>query len=412
NVEYTEFQRPAEPSEKPVGSLIMEATYGDTPSREERNERVNRLIELLSKYTEQGKFVFLPVFAKGRFDEVVSIVDKAIGEGRIRVPAIALGMGTEISAMMGRRFQHVRLLTSEDLREIGSDVTQSIKMVMDKPLIVIASSGFLDKGVSEQLISEAIKRSNVVVIKTGYAPPFSMAGRLTKKGDKISIIHGEEVTIECDVENVSLSAHAAMDDILNLILKQNPHDVIFIHRESKLSELKKKLSEHNIFATAPPDLAMVFTYGHYVDNIWDRNAEAEAEAEDTVMYQCECGAKFQNWSAAMMHINATGHRIIDRTSVFVFKNPKMNMLPEKYSRRIREKTRIEDRLFVRADFTDEEAKKIAEEIGAESVEKQSLVINARMNFPAFVAFATEKVSEFLGVDLVTPHTVKRNLPFG
>ncbi len=408
NVEHTEFQEPAEPAKKPVGSLIIEATYGDTPAREEREERVNRLIEMLASYTEQGKFVFLPVFAKGRFDEVVSIVDKAIGEGRINANALALGMGTEISFTMGHRFEHVRLVTSEDVKEIGGDITQRIKMLMDRPLIVIASSGFMDNGVSEQLISEAIKRPNVVVIKTGYAPPFSMAGKLTKKGDRISIIPGEEVTIECDVENISLSAHATMDDILDFILRQSPHDVIFVHREAKLKELKQKLKEHEIFSTAPVNLAMTFTYGHYTDKVWDH----KEEAGDTEMYQCECGAKFPNWSAAMMHMNATGHRIIDRTSVFVFKNPKTTSLPDRYSERVREATKIENRLYVRADFTDEEAREIAEEIEAESVEKQVLVNNARMNFPAFVAHATEKVSKFLGVDLVTPHTVKRDLPFG
>lgn len=416
NVEYTEFQKPAQPVSEPVNTLIIEATYANSPERKPREERVKELVQTVKGYVDRGMFVFLPVFSKGRFEEVASIIDRAISEGEITCRgAMGLGLGTEFARIENEEFKNVVMVNHEERKKMGVSTDRLIyelKERMDQPFIVIASSGFMDMGISTQLISEAIRRANVAVVKTGYASRTSMAGSLTAKGDRIRA-GDDEVEIKCEVASVSLSAHASRDDIIKFILAQDPREVIFVHREGPIRDLKDQLFQmlsadgrRMPFLTAPGNLCITYTYDHYTAGVW-----SEA-VENSEMYTCECGRTFNSWEGAMMHAKAENHRIIDATSIFMFRAERGSRIPEKYSRRVREKARVNGMLEVRADFTDEEAEEIAESMHAEYAGKKPLYIGARINLPAYFSDAAERISRLTGRDIVAPNYRERDLPYG
>ena len=230
---------PAEvPKNVKIDVLITESTFGISSS-EPRLEREAALVKGITKILDQGGRALLPVFALGRAQEVLLILDEYwdTHPKYQKIPIYYTSTlarrcmsvyQTHISAMndnIKRRFQEsmeqsqagnravpgpwdfkfVRSLKSLDkFKDIGSSV-------------MLAAPGMLQNGTSRELLERWAPDSRNGVVITGYSVEGTMARRIMHEPDHIESIaaksygqSGKQESLiprRCSVQEISFAAH-------------------------------------------------------------------------------------------------------------------------------------------------------------------------------------------------------------
>ena len=103
---------------------------------------------------------------------------------------------------------------------------------LGKPMVIIASSGFLDHGRSNSWIKNILPKKTSHVLFVGYASPTSIAGKI-KSGDKKTIkVDGENYKNNCSITCLnSFSSHMQYDDLLNYYKTIKAESIYLVHGE-------------------------------------------------------------------------------------------------------------------------------------------------------------------------------------
>jgi Cft2 family RNA processing exonuclease len=98
------------------------------------------------------------------------------------------------------------------------------------PCIVLASSGMMIKGTASYSFTlRWLKQKDSAIFTVGYmdtkTPGYVIAN--SERGDKIQLTeHDEPVEVNCTIKNFKFSAHARREDLLKIVDKLNPDNVI------------------------------------------------------------------------------------------------------------------------------------------------------------------------------------------
>ena len=239
--------------------VICESTYGGRLHSNREIEEKKLIDEVAKCLAEDGK-VLIPAFALGRAQEVIVILERAMGQGRLKkVPVYIDGMVRKICSIYSRypellqRPLRKRIIKkSEDPFFGDGTIVSAVKdneqreaIVKGPPCVVVASSGMLSGGASVFYASQLVQDPKNAIILTGYQDEEAPGRRLMElasgKNSTIALA-GNEFEVSARVAACGLSAHADEAEIVSLLHHLSPKEVMFVHGDQEARNCLAKAS--------------------------------------------------------------------------------------------------------------------------------------------------------------------------
>jgi uncharacterized protein len=261
-------------------TLILESTYGGyrdvQPSRQQATEEFSALA---SKVVGRGGKLIVPVFAVGRSQEVMLVLEEKMREGKIpRVPVYLDGMIFEATAIHTAYPEYLNSQLRTQIFQQGdnpflSDVfhridSQSMRIdVLDskEPCIVLATSGMMSGGpVMEYFRAWAGEEKNGILF-VGYQADGTFGRRLQRGlGEATFMDGGRQASVGVKLEVATIegfSGHSDRVQLMNYLatVDPRPQRVILNHgEESKAIDLSASLHKRfNLETRVPYNLEAV-----------------------------------------------------------------------------------------------------------------------------------------------------------
>ncbi|CCF55931.1 hypothetical protein KAFR_0A04950 [Kazachstania africana CBS 2517] len=238
--------------------LIVESTFG-TATHEPRLSREKKLTQLIHTTVSQGGRVLMPVFALGRAQELMLILDEfwsqhadELGGGQVPI-----FYASDLARKCMSVFQTYVNMMNDDIRKKFRDsqtnpfIFKNISYLKNLeefqdfgPSVMLASPGMLQSGISRDLLERWCPDDKNLVLITGYSVEGTMAKFIMLEPDTIPSVNNPEITIprRCQVEEISFAAHVDFQENLEFIEKINANNIILVHGESNpMGRLKSAL---------------------------------------------------------------------------------------------------------------------------------------------------------------------------
>ena len=231
--------------------LIVESTYG-THIHDKREDRETRFTSLVYETLNRGGRVLIPVFALGRAQELLLILEEyweahpelhdypvyyasQLARKCMSVyQTFIYSMNDRIKQALATRnpfqFRHISSLRRpDDSEQVG-------------PCVVMASPGMLQSGFSRELFEAWCIDSRNAVIITGYVVEGTPAKLILNAPSEIISANGQKLPLNCSVDYVSFSAHTDYQQTSDFIRALKPSHIILVHGEqNEMMRLKVAL---------------------------------------------------------------------------------------------------------------------------------------------------------------------------
>jgi hypothetical protein len=261
-------------------TIVIESTYGGhhdmQPSRQEAAEKVQGI---LSGVLERGGRVIVPVFAVGRSQEVMVVLEQFMRLGKIpKVPIYLDGMIYEATAIHTAypEFLNTQLRTqifqnganpflSEVFKRIDSHEMREQVCDSVDPCIALATSGMMNGGpVLEYLKSWGSDEKSALVF-VGFQAEGTMGRRIQRGMREVTLQErGRTVKVDLKLETITcdgFSGHSDRQQLMAYVaaLDPRPERVIVGHgEESKCIELASALyKKYGLETRAPANLETI-----------------------------------------------------------------------------------------------------------------------------------------------------------
>ncbi len=247
--------------EKDIDTLIIETTRGASPRDESysRDEEELRFAKSINDCLEGGGSVLVPVFAMGKTQEVMCMINRFKKEGLIPdAPVYIGGLSTKMTVIFDefadstpRNQPGFRILKDMEIKT-GGRRKKRVPIVYQPGCIYALSSGMMtEKTVSNGFARGFISNPKNSLLFVGYADPDSPAGhiRAGNRGDMINLDSEQPpIQFNCPMEVFDFSGHATRDDLLDYILRVGPKKTFLVHGDIAATEwfaeqLKEKLPD-------------------------------------------------------------------------------------------------------------------------------------------------------------------------
>ena len=225
-----------------VDTLITESTHGamDASGVRPYAEEIERLGVAVAGVLNGGGAVLIPSFALGRTQEMLNIIARLQEEGKVpQVPVYASGLGRAIYELYDRFSHYLRkganLRPLEQFGRIGNVWHPiEVKRLIDKPCIVVATSGMMLENTPSALIAqEMVRHTQHGIFFVGYVDPDTLGHRLlhAKVGDVLRFTgtHPPQAVSLSNIQRFHFSAHASRDAVTRRIAQLSPKNTIFVH---------------------------------------------------------------------------------------------------------------------------------------------------------------------------------------
>ncbi|XP_036369871.1 cleavage and polyadenylation specificity factor subunit 3 isoform X3 [Octopus sinensis] len=231
--------------------VIIESTYG-THIHEKREDREARFTGLVHDIVSRGGRCLIPVFALGRAQELLLILDeywsnhpelhetpiyyasslakKCMSVYQTYINAMNDKIRRQITISNPFVFKHISNLKSmEHFEDIG-------------PSVVLASPGMMQSGLSRELFESwcTDKRNGVII--AGYCVEGTLAKHVLSEPDEIVTMTGQKLPLKCSVDYISFSAHTDYQQTSEFLRALKPPHVVLVHGEqNEMSRLRAAL---------------------------------------------------------------------------------------------------------------------------------------------------------------------------
>ncbi|RKP21685.1 Metallo-hydrolase/oxidoreductase [Rozella allomycis CSF55] len=244
-------------AEKPNGQMdimICESTYG-VQSHEPRLQRESRFTGLVHEIVGRGGRCLLPVFALGRAQELLLILDE-YWQTHPELHSVPIYFASSLAKkcmtvyqtyinMMNERirkqftisnpfvFKHIsNLKNMEHFEDIG-------------PCVMMASPGMLQSGLSRELLELWCSDAKNGVIISGYSVEGTLAKHILNEPSEITSMNGSKLPLRMSVEYISFSAHVDFTQNSQFIDLIKPIHLVLVHGEAnEMMRLKNALVRH------------------------------------------------------------------------------------------------------------------------------------------------------------------------
>ena len=235
--------------EAPIDVLIMESTLGADPEAELTTRRAEerRFGESLARVIDRKGTILIPVFALGRAQETLALIDRFKKNGRIPadVPVYTAGSMRAFAELYDKtRFNTPRLnpdFQVYDVEQVRLPRSQeAIRSALAGPSIHLMSSGMMfERTASNRIAMELVEDPKNAVFLVGFSREDSPAHRLLTAAAKgkgteavIDRYRGPQ-PVNCDVERFRFSGHSHRRDLIQLVETLKPKTVVLVHGEEE-----------------------------------------------------------------------------------------------------------------------------------------------------------------------------------
>ncbi|MCS7098544.1 MAG: MBL fold metallo-hydrolase, partial [Candidatus Methanomethyliaceae archaeon] len=226
NTRSTALLNEGEIPKEEIDLAIIESTYGltDHPPREE-SER--KLIEVLNETIEGGGRVLIPAFSVGRSQEILCVLQKYNFKYSIAIDGMSRS-ATKIIANWPNELKSPKLLRKAMSRTFWIRSQKDRNKVLEKPGVIISSSGLLTGGPSTYYMEYLRNRPEDCVVLVSYQIPGTPGRILLDEGT-----YGpQKEKVKCKVEWIDFSSHCGRKELIEIVksLRGNPK-VLCVHGE-------------------------------------------------------------------------------------------------------------------------------------------------------------------------------------
>ncbi|EIJ89784.1 cleavage and polyadenylation specificity factor subunit 3 [Nematocida parisii] len=235
----------------PIDILISESTYG-VQCHQSKEERETRFITGVSDVVKRGGKCLLPVFALGRAQELLLILDE-FWDSRKDLQGIPILYASALAKRFMAVYQtYLNMMNDriQGMAEISNPFhfkhVQSIKNIEayeDRgPCVMMASPGMLQNGLSRDLFEMwcGDKRNGCII--PGYCVEGTLAKDLLCEPDEITSLKGNKLVVRSSIDYISFSAHVDFLQNAEFIEGCKVSEVVLVHGESsEMNRLKSAL---------------------------------------------------------------------------------------------------------------------------------------------------------------------------
>lgn len=250
----------AAPPRIKADALILESTYGGKLQANRLAEE-NRIIESLRRVVERGGKALIPAFALGRAQEVLQILlayrDKldvpVYADGMVRAVCRAYtGFADWLPPNTVKAAGDEALFFRAGVKPVDTGVQREQVINSEGPAVVVASSGMLTGGASVIYARAWAGDARNAIFLTGYQDeeaPGRFLQRMMREraeaGEFTLKIDNQTVTVRCDVDTYSLSAHADEMQLVTYAESLDADEIMLVHgdpaaRHSLASALRQR----------------------------------------------------------------------------------------------------------------------------------------------------------------------------
>lgn len=248
------------PTEHHVDTLIMESTRGAYARPEDftRKAEVARLAEHINAALERGGSVLIPVFALGKTQEVLLMLESLRSEGiipecPIRIGGLSTKMTKLIDKFAGttrRHFPNFKIIREMDLEDNEGRRRRGTRGdISYRPGCIYAlSSGMMtERTVSNIFARGFIHNPKNALLFVGYAAEDTPARRIldAATGDLVLLDEAaSHVELNCDVAKFDFSGHSTREDLLKYVGELRPARVLLVHGDTEaMAWMEAKIRE-------------------------------------------------------------------------------------------------------------------------------------------------------------------------
>ncbi|MBL9205671.1 MAG: MBL fold metallo-hydrolase [Opitutaceae bacterium] len=272
-----EDQRTLPGAKFPAGhfdTIIMETTRGTTERAVDKGRATEfgRLITSINDTIQRGGSYLIPVFALGRMQEVLSVINDARKFGKlVDCPIFASGLGMDLAEYfdeIARKTKHVNF-NRQILKDLKLKPTPRKLNPGEDPqqngLYIISSGMLVENTPSYTLASGLLGHARNTIGFVGYCDPDTPGGALlaAKTGDSFvfETIH-VKTKVKARVERFELSGHADRDELLQFAVQTEARSIILTHGDPPArawfaQQLAEKMPHAKVFDPVPGELYLV-----------------------------------------------------------------------------------------------------------------------------------------------------------
>lgn len=228
-----------------IDLLICESTYG-VQCHLPRVEREKRFTQLVHDIVTRGGKCLLPVFALGRAQELLLILEDFWSKNpkMHRIPILYASALASRCLSVYQAYAH--MLNSSIKKDAFTfkyvQNLRSIDTKFNNGCVVMASPGMLQSGHSRELFEQWCEDPRNGTIIAGYCVQGTLAKEILNEPKEIVSQNGQKLKLNSRVEYISFSAHVDFPQNLSFIRKVKPKLTMLVHGESnEMMRLKSSL---------------------------------------------------------------------------------------------------------------------------------------------------------------------------
>jgi len=234
-----------------VDILILESTMGLDGVAETvtRRSEERRLGEAISRVISRGGSVLLPVFALGRAQEVIALIDRFKRRGILdeALPVYTAGSMRAVADLYDQTRYSTPRLNAEfevfgvEQRRLPRSNQAKVEAIRESSVFVLASGMMFERTLSNELAQMIVDDEKHGIFFVGFAREDSPGGLLldaAQRGDEVIALdrlRGPQ-RLRCEVDRFRLSGHSHRRDLLNLVNRLRAKQVVLVHGESRAIE--------------------------------------------------------------------------------------------------------------------------------------------------------------------------------
>jgi KH/beta-lactamase-domain protein len=263
-----------------VETVVMESTYGGHhDTQPSRSEASNELANLARATIERGGKLLTPVFAVGRSQEVMLVLEEHMSRGNIpEVPIYLDGMIQDATAIhtaypefLNNKLQNKILhedenpLISDRVEQVTSHEKRESIAESDEPCIMLATNGMMAGGPVMEYIQHWAEDAENTLVFVGFQAAGTLGSKLQRGRREIPVTkdgRARTVRVELQIETIDgFSGHSDRGQLLNYVgnMQPRPDEVLLHHgEETKCKQLSNTIyQKFDIDARAPFNLETI-----------------------------------------------------------------------------------------------------------------------------------------------------------
>ncbi len=229
------------PVENRFETVFLETTRGETdrPKETTRASEIERLLTTITNVLRRGGSVLIPVFALGRMQEILTVINNARKENLLpRCPIFGAGLGLavadhldQISKRTGQVKFTRKTIKELRLRRPPRKLTPG-REPPEQGIYILSSGMMVEHTPSYNMAASLLSQGRNAICFVGYCDPDTPGGKLleTKPGETFLFETIDYQTqVRAQIERFEMSGHADREELLKFALRTHPKKIVLTH---------------------------------------------------------------------------------------------------------------------------------------------------------------------------------------